>query len=379
MFALAGGAAVGNLYWAQPLLAVIASSYGTSVGSAGILVTITQIGYAMGVFLIVPLGDVLNRRVMIPGVMICSALALAVSASAPSFDILVISLFFVGITTVTGQLLIPLAGDLIEPERRGRVVGMIVSGLLTGILLSRTISGVVADLLGWRAIYWIAAIVSALMAILLARAIPDDSARPKIFYHSLLSSVISVIRQHRVVRVTLVVGAITFSVFTMFWTGLTFLLSAPPFSYSLTQIGLVGLVGLAGALAAQRTGIFHDNGWSSRATGLGLLIALIAVIIAATGTKSIATIFIAVLLLDIAIQAVNVLNQTRLISIEPNAKSRMNTAFVTCNFIGGAIGAALAAFLWEIGGWVAMMSGAGILLVIALFIWVLYRHLLDIK
>lgn len=379
LFALAGGAAVGNLYWAQPLLANIAEAYGISTGSAGILVTVTQIGYALGVFLIVPLGDVVDRRRMIPAMMLCSVVALVTSASAPNFALLVASLFAVGVTTVTGQLLTPLASDLVEPERRGRVVGTIVSGLLTGILLSRTISGVVGDLFGWRAIYWLAAAVSTLMAVLLAMSIPADAERAKIRYRALLSSAIGVVRRHRVVRVTLVLGATAFSVFTMFWTGLTFLLSAQPFAYSLTQIGLVGLVGLAGALGAQRTGILHDKGWSVPVSGLALLIALLSVIIAGVGATSIIAILIAVLVLDIAIQAVNVLNQTRLLSVDPSARSRLNTAFVTNNFIGGAIGAALASLLWEIGGWTAIMLGAGLQLAFALFIWIRYREALDIS
>lgn len=378
LFALAGGAAVANLYWAQPLLAAIAQSFGISEGSAGVLVTVTQIGYALGVFLVVPLGDLVDRRRMIPRVLFCSAVALALSASAPNFAFLLVSLLAVGLTTVTGQLLTPLAGDLVEPERRGRVVGTIVSGLLTGILLSRTISGMVGDLFGWHAIYWLAAAVTLVMAILLARALPADPARPAMPYRALLSSVIGAVRQHSVVRVTLVIGATAFSVFTMFWTGLTFLLSAPPFSYSLTQIGLVGLVGLAGALGAQRSGILHDNGWSVRATGLALLMSLVSVTIAGVGAASIVAVLLAVLMLDISVQAVNVLNQTRLFSVDPAARSRLNTAFITSNFIGGAIGSALAGLLWEAGGWSAVMVGAGLQLVFALAVWLRFRDNLEI-
>lgn len=378
LFTLASGAAVGNLYWAQPLLGNIAESYHISVGAAGAVITATQIGYAIGVFLVVPLGDVINRRRLIPGLMFCSAMALVASAVAPNFTLLVGSLAMVGFTTVTGQLLVPLAGDLAHPSHRGRIVGIVVSGILTGILLSRTISGLLGDIFGWRSIYWVAAILSVFIAALLVKFLPKDQARLRIKYRELLSSVIGVIRRYRTVRVTLILGATSFSVFTMFWTGLTFLLSAPPFSYSLTQIGLVGLAGLVGAMGAQRSGVLHDKGWSVRATGAGLLLSCVSLILAAVGVQSILCILIAVVILDVAIQAVNVLNQLRLFSIDPAARSRLNTAFVTANFIGGAIGSALAGLLWEIGGWTALMLGSGGLMLFALLVWGIHRETLRI-
>jgi predicted MFS family arabinose efflux permease len=229
--------------------------------------------------------------------MYCSSAALVASAIAPNFAALVAGLTAVGLTTVTGQLLTPLAGDLVLPEHRGRVVGTVVSGILMGILLSRTISGLLGDLCGWRSVYWLAAAITVMAAAMLAKRLPLDPTRPKIPYRMLLSSVIGVILQHRVVRVTLILGATTFCVFTMFWTGLTFLLTAPPFSYSLTQIGSVGLVGLAGALGAQRSGILHDRGWSVGATGVGLIVSLLSVVIAAISARSIIGILISVLLL----------------------------------------------------------------------------------
>jgi predicted MFS family arabinose efflux permease len=169
LFAISGGAAVGNLYWAQPLLSDIAGSLGVSIAAAGTLITVTQIGYALGILLVVPLGDTMNRRRLIPATMICSAVALIACALAPSFPALLVALAAVGLTTVAGQLLTPLAGDLAEPDQRGRVVGTIVSGLITGILLSRTISGFLANAFGWRAIYLAAAVFIILLAILLSR------------------------------------------------------------------------------------------------------------------------------------------------------------------------------------------------------------------
>lgn len=374
LFSIAGGAAVGNLYWAQPLLSYIATSLGIPAASAGLLVTATQIGYAIGVFLVIPLGDVLNRRRLIPSIMFASSIALALCAVAPNYSVLLIALALVGLTTTSGQLLIPLAGDLAKDDQRGHIVGTIVSGLLTGILLSRTVSGLMADAFGWQSIYILASVCAVILAILLGRAIPHASQKPaKMPYGQLLLSVFKVVKQYKSVQVTLMLGALSFAVFTMFWTGLTFLLSAEPYFYTSTQIGMVGFVGLAGALAARRTGKLHDRGLSIPATGIALALALLSLLISEVGETSIIAQLVTVLLLDIAIQMVNVLNQIRLFSVDGNARSRLNTAFITCNFIGGALGSTLAGFLWQLDGWMAITLGEGFLIALALLVWFIHK------
>lgn len=380
LFAIAGGAAVGNLYWAQPLLHEMAGSLHISPASAGLLVTLTQIGYALGAFFVMPLGDRLNRRRLIPTIMLASAFALAGSAAAPNFAMLLVALALVGVTTVAGQLLVALAGDLARDDQRGRVVGTVVSGILMGILASRTISGLVADAFGWRAIYMAAAVLTVVLATILARVLPAIPSRASVGYTTLLASVLTTVRRHRSVQVSLVLSAIAMTVFTLFWTALTFLLSAAPFGYSVSRIGLVGLVGLAGALTAQRAGRLHDRGWSVPGTGAGLLLALAAVVLSAVGAGagSIIIVLISVLLLDIAIPAVNVLNQSRLMHVEPQSRSRLNTAFVTGNFIGATVGSVLAAALWQAGGWTTVMTGAAALLTIALIVWAVGRRSLSV-
>ncbi len=374
LFAVAGGAAVGNLYWAQPLLDDIAAELGTSSGLAGLLVTLTQVGYALGILLLVPLGDVVDRRRLVPGVLAASAVALLAAALAPGFTALLVALALVGATTVAGQLLIPLAGDLADPASRGRVVGTIASGVLTGILLSRTVSGVVAELAGWRSVYVLAAAVAVVLAFLLARAVPRLPRRERMRYPQLIASVVGVVRAHRAVRVTLVVSASVFAVFTMFWTALTFLLSGAPFGYSTTAIGAVGLVGLAGAVAAQRVGRLHDRGWSVPVTGAALVLVLVSLVVAGLGARSIVVVLVAVLLLDVGVQGANVLNQTRLFAIDPAARSRLNTAFVTGNFAGGAVGSAVAGVLWNLGGWTAVTVGAAVLTGFATTVWAVHRR-----
>lgn len=374
LFAVAGGAAVGNLYWAQPLLDFIAEDLHASTAQAGWLVTATQLGYAVGIVLIVPLGDVLDRRLLIPGIMLLASVALLACALAPAFGVLLVALTALGVTTVSGQILTPLAGDLAGDDRRGRVVGTVVSGILTGILVSRTISGLVADIAGWRAIYVVAAGIDVVLAVLLFRAIPRLEPKTTIRYRSLIASVAVVVARERAVRWTLVLGATAFGLFTMFWTALTFLLSSAPYDYSVSVIGLFGLVGLAGALAAQRAGHLHDRGWSLPATGFGWAAVIVAFVVAGISNGSVVLVLVAVITLDVAIQGINILNQTRVLSISHEARSRLNTAFVTSNFLGGAVGSAAASLLWVRGGWYAVCIAGVVAGGLALAVWAVGRR-----
>jgi predicted MFS family arabinose efflux permease len=374
LFAVAGGAAVGNLYWAQPLLDVIARDLRASPAAAGWLVTATQIGYAAGILLIVPLGDILDRHRLIPMMMLASAVALLACAVAPSFPVLLLALAAVGVTTVSGQILTPLAGDLADDENRGRVVGTVVSGILIGILVSRTISGLVAGAAGWRAIYVLAAIAAVVFAALIRRAVPPLEPKTRMRYPALLASVAAVVARERTVRWTLVLAATGFAMFTMFWTALTFLLSGPPFHYPVSVIGLFGLAGLAGAVAAQRTGLLHDRGWSLPATGVALALVLASFALAAVAGRSAVLVLVVVVVLDVALQAFGILNQLRVFSVSHEARSRLNTAYVTCNFLGGAMGSAVAAVLWSAGGWTAITAAGIALSLFALSVWAVGRR-----
>jgi predicted MFS family arabinose efflux permease len=373
LFAVAGAVVVGNLYWAQPLLGEIATALNISATASGALLTVTQLGYALGVLLLVPLGDAWNRRRFIPTVMGVSILALLFSALAPGYWALLTGLAVVGLTSLTGQLLIPLAGDLARDDQRGRVIGTIASSLLIGIMLSRFISGLMADVFGWRAIYFAAAPLNLVFAVLLATMLPSDKPRAAVPYAQLLMSIAVAVRSSRPVQVTLVLGACTFVVFMMFWTGLTFFLSSPPFSYSATQIGFVNLAGLVGAFAAQRAGRLHDLGWSTTGTGAALALALVSLAIAAAGGASIALVLLTILLINLAVQAGSLLNQTRLLTIRPELRSRLNTAFVVCNFVAGAAGSTLAGILWQAGGWLLLTAGQAAIILAALIVWAVYR------
>jgi predicted MFS family arabinose efflux permease len=379
LLALTGGVAIGNLYWAQPLLKMIGDDLGVSSGTAGALLTATQLAYAAGILLIVPLGDVLDRRQLIPAMLVCSSVALVACALAPTFGTLMVAITLLGVTTVAGQVIIPLAGDLADDATRGRVLGTVMAGFLSGTLVSRTLSGFVADAAGWRAIFGAAAVAVLVLAALTYRSIPSAPARARLRYPALLASIGAVVRQHRAVRWTLLLGALQFGLFMMFWTALTLLLTAPPFDYSVSAVGLFGLLGLVGAVAATHTGRLHDRGWSLPATGAGWALALLALALVDAVPHSAVVLGIGILLLHLAIFPMNVLLGARLFEVASEGRSRVNTAFVTVNFVAGAIGSAVVGPLWSAGGWRAVTTVEIAVSVVGLAVWAVGRHaaLLD--
>jgi predicted MFS family arabinose efflux permease len=374
LLAVMGGIAVGNLYWAQPLLHLIADDLHVTTSTAGSLVTATQIGYAVGILLIVPLGDALNRRRLIPLMLLISAVALVAVAVAPTFGLLLGAITLMGLTTVAGQVAIPLAGDLADDRSRGRVVSTVTAGFLAGTLISRTISGLVAQGAGWRTIYVAAAVVSIVLAYLSYRSIPSLPPRARVAYPALLASVGAVLRQHRVVRWTLALSALQFSLFMLFWTSLTSLLSGAPYDYPVIVIGLFSLLGLPGVLAAQRTGRVHDRGWSLHATGMGWALMLVSFALLAFAAHSLVVLGVGIVLLHLAIFPLNVLISTRLFSLVPEGRSRVNTALIVVNFVAGAIGSAFAGVLWSAGGWTAIAVTAVVLSAVGLAVWAIGRR-----
>lgn len=374
LFAVSGGVVVSNLYWAQPILGDISGDLRVSTESTGLLMTVVQLGYALGVFLFVPLGDSLQRRKMIPIFMGLSALALLASAAAPTFIVLLGALFVVGLTSISGQILTPLAGDLADPQRRGRTVAIVASGLMFGILISRALSGLIADAAGWRIVFAVAAVLSAVFALLLARAVPTVPKRDHAKYGALLRSVLTAPVEFPVLRVLLVLGASTMAIFTMFWTGLTFLLSAAPYNFSVTQIGLISLVGVTGAIAAQNVGRLIDRGWAARTLGVALILTLVTMAVAIFVGGSLVAVLIIVAVSSVGTQSVFVLVQTSAMTVDANARSRLNTVAVVGNFIGGAIGSSLASTMWGVGGWAALAATAAAIALFASIVWLIGRR-----
>lgn len=369
LFAVAGGAAVGNLYYVQPLLAVIAASLHVSTATAGFLVTATQVGYASGIALIVPLGDVRDRRRLIPLMMLASALSLGLCAVAPNFAVIAVAMVLVGVTTVSGQILTPFAGDLTAESDRGRVLGIVVSGILTGILGARIIGGLIAGVAGWRSVFVFAAGIMVVLAALLWRLAPTLPPKTTVGYGSLLRSVAALVRHETQLRILMAFGMISMVTFTLFWTALTFLLSDRHYHYSTTIIGLFGLAGLVGTLAAQWAGRLHDKGWSNAATGVSWAVTVLAWLFSELGRVSLGWLLLGVVVLDVGTQAQRILNQTRAFALSDEARSRINTAYVAGNFVGAALGSLAASLLWSVGGWTAVTVTGAVLSLLALLFW----------
>ena len=375
LFAICSGLAIGNLYWAQPLLVEITNAFGLSPASGGLLVTATQIGYALGILLIVPLGDFVRRKRLIGIVMVLSIAALLSCALSPSFIILALSLFSMGIVTISGQIILPLAGDLSSPEERGHIVGIVASGITTGILFSRFVSGILAGLWGWRSVYLIAAVLNLIMALVMIYVLPDIPKKNKLeSYGNLIVSVFTTFKRHGTLyRILLHSGLLFGLVFNIFWTSLTFLLSGDPFNYSTFQIGLVSLAGLVSAVCGVYFGKLQDNGLG--VTGLGVFIVMIiaTMIGGLMFSTSILAIVVIAAVFSIGVQGITVLSQARLFALSNEERSRLNTVFVVNNFIFGAVGSALASFLWSLGGWSYVMIGAILISLIALIVWISSR------
>ncbi len=358
LMAVASGLAVANLYYAQPLLATLADAFQVPEHQTGLVVTITQVGYALGLMFLVPLGDQMNRRRLVAGMTLVTALACATAALAPSLAIFEVASLVMGVTAVVAQVLIPYVAHLAADHERGRVVGRVMTGLLLGILLARTVSGVIADILGWRMVFWLAAGLMLLQALVLARVLSDERPQSTTSYKKLLGSVLSMVREEPLLRSRMLYGMAVFSAFSAFWTTLPFLLSGAPYHYTNSAIGAFGIVGVAGALCASVAGHLHDHGHNRGGTG-GFL-ALVALSFALMGVwqYSLAAIIGGVLLLDIGVQGAHILNQGEIFRLRPDARSRINTAYMTSFFAGGALGSAAATGCYALGGWrgVAAMS-----------------------
>ena len=260
LLAVACGAAVANLYYAQPLLHTLGGAFHVSDSTAGLLVTVTQIGYVIGLALLVPVGDLRERRGLISGTLVLTTVALAVAAVAPSIGVFAAALAAVGVTSVVSQVIVPMSSSLAAEHERGRVVGTVMSGLLIGILIARTISGLVAAAWGWRAVFAIAALAMLGTAAMLRSRLPRVPPTTELNYGQVLRSVLSLVRDEPVLRQRMLLGALGFGCFCVLWTSIAFLLAGPPFHYGNAVIGLFGLAGVAGAAAASVAGRMCRSG-----------------------------------------------------------------------------------------------------------------------
>lgn len=375
LLAVACGASVANLYYAQPLLSTIAHTFGTGSATAGLVVTFSQVGYAAGLAFLVPVGDLVSRRSLVPGVLVATAAALVAAAVAQSMPWLMVAAALAGAGSVAAQILVPLAATLADDADRGRVVGTVMSGLLLGILLARSAAGLVAGAAGWRVVYWAAAALTLVVAAVLSRQLPREAPRARIDYRSLLASTAGLFAAEPVLRRRAALGGLGFAAFSVFWTTAAFMLSSPPYRYSDTVIGLFGLVGAAGALCATFAGRVADKGLSAVATVAFAVAVAVSFAPIAAGRSSLLALIAGIVVLDIGVQGLQVTNQSVIYRLAPDARSRVNSAYMVCYFAGGAAGSAVAGVVYGSGGWGAVSAlgaGAGALAV-GLGLWDLVR------
>jgi predicted MFS family arabinose efflux permease len=351
LMAVATGLTVASLYYAQPLLDDIRVDLKLSVPGAGLIVTASQLGYALGLLLLVPLGDLCERRGLVVFLTLASGIALAGMAVAPSADLLFIAIAVVGALSASAQVVVAFAATLAAPAERGRVVGTVMSGLLLGILLARTASGYVGQVGGWRLVFWLAALVMFLLALVLRASLPRYKGGTGLGYRALLLSIPAVLKEEPVLRLRALYGAVSFAGFSILWTPLALLLAGPPFGYSTGTIGMFGLAGVAGAMAASVAGRMADKGWQRRMTGVAGALMTLSWLPIWLGGRSAGVLAIGVILLDLAAQGLHITNQSEIYRLRPEARSRITSAYMTIFFLGGVGGSACSSLAFAHAGW----------------------------
>ncbi|HEX8914798.1 MAG TPA: MFS transporter, partial [Humisphaera sp.] len=365
VMATACGVVVANLYYNQPLLEDLARHFGSTRAQAGLVSTAAQVGYGVGLFFFVPLGDLLERRRLVLGLLWACTAVLAGMAAAPSLLLLIVCQLLVGATGVGAQVLIPLAIDLSPPARRGRTIGVMMAGLLCGILLARTVSGALADRAGWRAVYVAAVAATALLGVVLHATLPHHPPTLRTGYGSLLRSMLGLLRDHPPLWTASAVSGLSFAGFTAFWTSLSFLM-AERFGLGATEAGRFGVVGVAGALAAPLAGRVSDRYGPAVAVTAALAASAVAFGVM-WAWVTIPALVVGVLLMDLGVQSIQVAEQSLVMALDPAARSRLNTVYMVARFMGGAGGSAAGALAWTHWRWPGVCGlslafvGAGVL------------------
>lgn len=363
------GMSVGSLYYAQPLLDSIRRSLHIGTGTAGLIVSITQIGYIAGLVLLVPLGDMVARRVLIPLMGVGLALCLALVSGAPSAGLLLAGSLAVGALSVTAQITVAFAASLASDEDRGRIVGRVMSGLLLGILLARTAAGYLAEVGGWRTPFRVAAVLMAVLALVLWRTLPRDAERPTVRYLRVLVSMPALLKEEPVILLRSLYGAAAFGAFNALWTPLAFLLSGSPYHYRTSTIGLFGLLGVAGALTASLAGHFADRGHAGTMTAATSALMLLSWIPIVLGRHSLPALVAGIVLLDFAVQGLHITNQSLIYRLRPESRSRITSAYMSLYFVGGVIGSVAASTAYSQGGWAATSAVGAAFGVVTVALW----------
>ncbi|CCM76445.1 MFS transporter [Rhizobium mesoamericanum] len=362
--ASASGIAVANIYYNQPMLGIIEANF-PGQSATGLVPTATQLGYALGLFLLLPLGDLVHRRKLIIGQFIILAIALSLAAVSSSAWMLVASSLLVGASSTVAQQIVPLAASLAPPEKRGATIGTVMAGVLSGILFSRTLSGFVGEHAGWREMFWIGVPMALTAAALMFVTLPDHAPASRMRYHNAIKSLAHLWKSERSLRTATVVQAALFASFTTFWTILALYLQGPDFKLGADVAGLFGIVGAVGVFAAPVAGRIADKRGPHFVVWLGAILTVISWAIFGAWASLVALV-VGVFILDFGIQSALVSNQHIIYALNPEARSRLNTIFMTGMFLGGAAGSAIASAAWDKGAWSAVSIVGGVLPLAAL-------------
>lgn len=375
LMAFITGVAVSNLYYIQPIQSLVAQTFHVNTGAIGTVAMLTQVGYALGLLLIVPFGDVMSRYHLILRMLILSLLSLLVAFLAPNFILFALSGLLIGLTSVVPQIIIPYAAVLAAPQKRGAVLGTILSGLLMGVLLSRSFSGIISSYVNWRWVYLLAVIAIGCLIILAAIKLPKDT-RPKNgpSYWQTISSLPGLVRAQPLLREAAINGFFMFGTLSIFWSTLVFYMASPAYHLGSGTVGLLAILGAAGALAAPVIGRFADQKTPRFIIAVGLLMMTVSYLLFLFWGQYLPVLMLGIVLLDVGNQCGQVSNQTRVQALGEATSSRNNTVFMFAYFIGGASGSFFGALAWSLGGWAAVCYLAlGCQIAALLIHFVLYR------
>ncbi|PWW08751.1 putative MFS family arabinose efflux permease [Paenibacillus cellulosilyticus] len=359
ILAAACGLIVANLYYAQPLIGPISEDLGLSSGAAGLIVTLAQIGYGLGLLFLVPLGDIVENRKLVVILLVLAAIALALGGGIHNASLFLLASMLIGMSSVAAQVLVPYAAHLSPEATRGRNVGNVMSGLLLGIMLARPVSSLVAEYMGWRAVYYLSAAAILLLALVLLRALPVRKPSTSTRYSELMGSMLHLLKSTPILQRRALYHACVFGTFSLFWTTVPLYLTGPAFHFSQQEVALFALVGVSGALAAPFAGRLADRGWIRPGTGIALVLVLasmaLPLIDQSGSTFALILLLVAAIVLDMGVSANLVLSQRTIFSLGDEIRSRLNGLFMAIFFAGGAIGSALGGWAYAAGGWNAAL------------------------
>ncbi|MBS1917076.1 MAG: MFS transporter [Bacteroidetes bacterium] len=365
------GLIVANIYYCQPLIILISKSFHVAESRAGVVTFLTQLGYALGLLFFVPLGDKLERKKHILFTTSLTVLSLIAAAIAPTLLTLEVASLLIGMTSIVPQLILPLSAHLAKPENRGKVIGTVMSGLLIGILLSRTLSGFIGAWLGWRGMYWVAAAISTALLVLMYFSFPFSKPNFKGTYASLMKSLLTLFKQQPLLREAAGISFFSFATFGMFWTTMVLHFAIAPFYFHSDKLGMFGLAAVAGALIAPLIGGSADKNNPRIAIGYGIVAMLLAYILFYVCSLSITGFVVGIILLDLGQQSIHVSNQSRVFALLPEARNRLNTVYMTVSFIGTSFGSAIGLLVWDRFAWTGVCITGCVLMSLSFSIYIL--------